>query len=483
MGKKPKIPIGADATQLLSELTKTDRKFEKLKDTVAKLKAETKQGGKASKDAFGSGALSDLRNYALGAVSVGAAVGAVKKAWDEVLASGKRALANIRETEFAVGEAGQLAGAPGDVIRQEQRIAQIRAVAGMPDRGKAAGLFKTLASSRQQEQWQMYSRFHRFALAEQPKEFAEAAAFLRGGFKGEAGTIPQITAGVLTAAEPSLAMAAPSGKATGVMGPFAHTAKVPFAEAVATLGTLAESMDIGEAGTAAGGLFDVMFKKGLTKGTVPERLRAMHEMTKDLTGEEYVKFFGRKQARQAFGQLQGREGAISALTGRVRESMADPFAYFREREEFQMESPRRRQLIEGRLAETALAIEEDISPRRWAELEVKRMKDRAQAELQGQGRMGARTALAAHVALNQLLTGKTGEPARVQSVIGGFRGLDRPELSVSREEWDTFADKIRDAVKTGSVEGTRQGGGHQGTDQGTDPREGTTSPQDRLPPE
>jgi hypothetical protein len=253
----------------------------------------------------------------------------------------------------------------------------------------------------------------------------------------------------------SLAMAVPYAQATKSMGQPMSKIGISDEEALAALAVASEGQPVEEAGIALGALADVMGVRDIKGGTFIEKLGGIQKATAGMSPKDYKEFFGRKGARHLYGALMRKRDRIGEMETKITAAGEDPEEFLAAMQTRQMESPLRRTLIETRAARARLAVKEATSPRRWGELAGEEINTKTHAALEGTD--NSRTYYAFMAWLSQITSGKTEEPAHL-SYLAEKHGAGKILPSVSREEWDVFAEKVRGACELGTSNGVARGG-------------------------
>ncbi len=302
--------------------------------------------GSAAVKAFGAAALAQLSSYALGMVSIGAAVGTVTAGIKAMQKAAEDAASKQREAKFSLGSLAQVADKPGKGPDTYEKLKaageEMFRAGGAESLEEGYRQVFDIKSAGQMEDLPLFTRLKQSRMIQQPGVTAKAASTLQTSMgKEQTGGLKQMVSKGLAAAVIAPGTAEDVLQAAAQAAPSAAELKLSDEELLSATAIVAKATgDTQEAGTRIESLL-----KGLEKiaspttmeqmrGIVPGRpdirfgemkgknLQAMLKEveSKNLGAGDLQELFGRKEAVQAYRLLLRNKPEYEGLLGDIREA-------------------------------------------------------------------------------------------------------------------------------------------------------------------
>jgi hypothetical protein len=289
----------AGAVQAFLRLTDAQKKAElqamRTGAAGARATQKMKRGARSAESGMSS-LTSSLKGFVSGAAAIAMATRALTAFNEEK----RKAAEGIETGEFARAQLAQLADTPEQMRKLVAESNKSRAQEGMTQIAADQLQFQLTSLGLAQHRGMFASMYGMADVA----QLAEGVGTLQQAFgKQETGDARRVVNKLLTASQTSkttIEQFSPAATlAAKQMGMIGGTDE----ELYATLSVLAKSLKSADmAGTQIGGLADVLTKKGFTGKGLLGGVTEMEKYIKaqGIEGEEFIKFFGRKEARLAY---------------------------------------------------------------------------------------------------------------------------------------------------------------------------------------
>lgn len=298
--------------EMSSDEAKLYRGFQKIVDQQGKLQDKLKktgrdgaetgrklgEAGKKGQRAFGSGAVAQLRNYALGFVGIQRGVSLLTRMFSDLHQEAQKAGEEIKQSFFGIGELGQLTKT-GPGMRELTGMArEIRRTGGAETEQQAGELVFALSSAGALEHREMFGQLRARGVVRDPATLAKAAKTMIASMGAEeTGTFRDIVSKAFAASEFTPSRVEKLLEAAARPGPAAAMMGISDEEVLA--GTAIMSGAMGEAPMAGTYLRRLLVnlrgQPGFKKG------RTMKDILQGIAAKEY----GFKELQEIVGPTRG----------------------------------------------------------------------------------------------------------------------------------------------------------------------------------
>lgn len=194
------VEMTGDEKQLLRSLERTIRAQDNMLQKLQKVQKEGQRAGRSHRDAFGAGAVQDLRAYATGLLTVSAATGAISRFMADIVEKERELAQGLRTREEGMKRLAQVSTSKGEFAQLENLAKQIGVTEGL-DVGAAAELVFQAKSQGLLADVKLLAQTQRYTDAQ---AMIEAVGKFTSAFGAqEAGTTPQLLSKFLQAAADS----------------------------------------------------------------------------------------------------------------------------------------------------------------------------------------------------------------------------------------------------------------------------------------
>ncbi len=313
MSAKVNLDMTGDERKVLASLSKLEAKVKSLEGGVTSAAGKMKskfdatgdsieKAGKKSKSAFGAQAVAGLTNYLGAAVGIGTAIGVITKGLREADQIRKEAAQGLKAGFGAVGRLAQLSGGDAGVLAADlSAVRGLRTEFGFGKEG-AANLRFQLKSFGLLADQPLFAGLR--GQVDSPGQIAEGVGTLQSAFGANAGTSRQILNKLFAASAVSKTTVGQFAPAATIAAQTVQPIGGTASELLGTLSIVAKAAKSAEVGaTQISALADVIGKKGFGGRGLIAGVESISQATAGLSNEEFIEFFGRKEARKGFGAI------------------------------------------------------------------------------------------------------------------------------------------------------------------------------------
>jgi len=276
----------------------------KLENGYGKVGQKARTAGDTAKGAFGSAAAQQLKTYALGMVSITAAVTGIRAAIQGVEEISNRAASKAQASRLGMSSLAQLAENPAEMTKLVALAKQTYARGATLDLGSAAKMIFMLQSAGALEQVDLFTQLGARGLVEDPMVMARAAATLQMSMgQKETSGIRALVSKAFGASKFSPATAESLLEAASRGGGSAKALGMRDEELLAATSILSAATGSAEAGATQ----IYAYLKSLQKQGGYEGLSLDQSLTKiealHMTGPKQLKYFGRAEGLAGYRTL------------------------------------------------------------------------------------------------------------------------------------------------------------------------------------